>query len=101
MTRKGRRTSGGIELTEELIEKLADEAERGYDVERLAKRGRGRPPLGSSAATTFQVRLDPELRRALEERADAEETTPSAVARRALREHLRLDPRNGSSRPPA
>src|SRR5690348_5814898 len=32
---KGRSTSGGIELTDELIERLAAEAERGYDVKRL------------------------------------------------------------------
>lgn len=31
-------TSGGVEITDELIEQLSDEAERGYDIQRL------RPP---------------------------------------------------------
>jgi hypothetical protein len=31
-------TSGGVELTEELLDRLAAEAEQGYDVERLQER---------------------------------------------------------------
>lgn len=31
-------TSGGVELTDELVERLAKEAEHGYDVERLRPR---------------------------------------------------------------
>src|SRR5947209_15051449 len=80
-------TSGGVELTDELVEQLADEAERGYDISRLTRR-RGRPPLGSAAAVLFQVRLDPALRGALAQRADEEQTTPSDVARRALQAYL-------------
>ncbi len=42
-------TSGGVELTEELIERLAGEAEEGYDVERLRPRSsHGRPPTPPS-----------------------------------------------------
>lgn len=93
MRKKDRGTSGGIELTEEVIERLAEEAEQGYDVEPLQRsRRRGRPPLGSGAASTFQVRLEPELRQALEACADEEETTPSAIVRRALREYLHRRP---------
>lgn len=33
-------TSGGVELTEPLIDRLAEEAEAGYDVERLRPRTR-------------------------------------------------------------
>jgi hypothetical protein len=33
-----RRTSGGVELTDEVIEKLAEEAEQGYDLDRLKER---------------------------------------------------------------
>jgi ribbon-helix-helix CopG family protein len=80
------RTSGGVELTDALINELSAEAERGYDAARLGRRPRrGRPPMGNKAASVFQVRLDPALRRELEERADAEETTPSDLMRRALR----------------
>lgn len=95
MTREDYGTSGGIRLTNELIEKLAEEAERGYDVEELRRRHqRGRPPIGSGAASVFQVRLEPELREALTRRADDDETTPSTVARQALRGYLDLDPQH-------
>jgi CRISPR-associated endonuclease/helicase Cas3 len=41
-------TSGGVELTDELIERLAAEAEEGYDVEELRPAPRqGRPPMGA------------------------------------------------------
>jgi hypothetical protein len=89
MTDEHKRTSGGVELTDSVISELATEAERGYDIARLGRRPRrGRPPLGDKAATVFQVRLDPALRRLLEDRADAEATTPSDLMRRALREYL-------------
>lgn len=82
-------TSGEIELTEEQLEALVEEAEHGYDTDRLRTRSRrGRPALGSEAATVFHVRLPPRLRQALEEAADAEETTPSDILRQALAEYL-------------
>lgn len=88
MTTRRHGTAAGVELTDEVVAKLAEEAERGYDIGTLKRRGRGRPPLGASAATTFQVRLDPALRKALEDAADADQTTPSEVVRSALREAL-------------
>jgi CRISPR-associated endonuclease/helicase Cas3 len=82
-------SSGGVELTDELIERLAREAEEGYDVERLRPRSRrGRPPIGSEAAALFQVRLEPELRSALAHAAQLQQTSPSEMARRALRTYL-------------
>ena len=88
MSDKTHKTSRGVELTDDLIEELAKEAERGYDITELRRRRPGRPPLGSRPATVFQVRLDPELREALERCARTEETTPSEIARRALRAYL-------------
>lgn len=35
-------TSGGVELTDDVVERLADEAERGYDVDHLRDRARER-----------------------------------------------------------
>lgn len=71
-------TSGGVELTDELIEQLAREAEEGYGVRRLRPRSRrGRPPIGSEAAALFQVRLEPELRESLVRAAQIEQTSPS------------------------
>lgn len=80
-------TSRGTVLTDEVVQRLADEAEAGFDPKRLKPR-RGRPPIGTVAATVFQVRLDSELRSALERRASDEGTTPSELARRLLRAQL-------------
>lgn len=80
-------TSGGVAIPEEEIERLAAEAEAGYEPARLRRRG-GRTPMGSGPAEVVPVRLDPELRQALEARARAEATTASEVIRRALRDYL-------------
>jgi hypothetical protein len=79
-------TSGGVEITDALIERLADRAERGFDHARL--RPRGRPPLGDAPAKVTQVRLPPDLAAALAKRAARDQTVPSEVIRRALRAYL-------------
>ena len=53
----------------------------------LRRRG-GRPPIGSAAASVESVRLDPELREALIERARRNRETTSSVIRKALRKYL-------------
>ena len=84
-------TESGRPITDQDIESLAAEAEAGYDVETLIARGnkRGRPTLGSAPASVESVRLDPELRRQLLDRAEAEGTTTSELIREALRRYLR------------
>jgi hypothetical protein len=81
-------TKTGRVLSDAEIESLADEAEGGYDVEELKQRRRGRPLLGSAPAEVVPVRLDPDLKRAVEARAEAEHTTLSEVIREALRQFL-------------
>jgi hypothetical protein len=83
-------TRSGQPITDADVEVLAAEAEAGYDVDMLISRRakRGRPALGSAAASVESVRLDPELRAELLERARAEGTTPSEVIREALRRLL-------------
>jgi predicted DNA-binding protein len=81
------KTKTGLVLTEEVIEGFVAEAEAGYDVATL--RRRGRPRMGSGAATTVPVRMDPELRQALTERAERERTSASEIVREALRRYLR------------
>lgn len=44
--------------------------------------------MGSSAAGVESVRLDPELREALAQRAEQDHDTTSSVVRKALREYL-------------
>ncbi len=81
-------TETGEILTDTDIERMAEEAERGYDVEVLKSRRRGRPMLGGAPSAVVPVRLDPDLRQAVEARADAEHTTTSEIIRQALRRFL-------------
>ncbi len=77
-------------ITDELVETMADDAERGYDVDEILRRRRGgRPPMGSAASTVESVRLDPELKRDLILRAAAEHITVSEAIRRAIGQYLR------------
>jgi predicted transcriptional regulator len=46
--------------------------------------------MGSGPAETLPVRLEPELRQALDDRAAAEHTSASDVVRRALRQYLKV-----------
>jgi hypothetical protein len=83
------RHKDGTPITDTDIQAMADEAERGYDVDALLQHRRGgRPPLGSAAASVESVRLDPELKRALLLRADQEHVSVSEVIRRAIGEYL-------------
>jgi hypothetical protein len=84
-------TRSGQPITDTDIQALAAEAEAGYDVDRLIERRhkRGRPALGSSPASVESVRLDPELRLELLQRALSEGTTTSEIIREALRRFLR------------
>jgi hypothetical protein len=84
------RTASGKPITNELVKELADKAEAGYDVEETVRRRGGRPPIGSAAASVESVRLDPELREALAERAERDHETTSSVIRKALRKYLQV-----------
>lgn len=77
------RSTAGVELTDDVLEQMAQEAEAGLDITKLRRRP-GRPAMGSGPAETLPVRLDPELRKALDDRAVSEETTASHVVREAL-----------------
>ena len=82
-------SANGVELTDDVIERLADKAEAGSDVEKL-KPGvkRGRPPIGDGPAEVVQVRLDPQLRAAVTTRAEHDGVNTSEIVRQALRHHL-------------
>ncbi|HUZ23953.1 MAG TPA: ribbon-helix-helix domain-containing protein [Streptosporangiaceae bacterium] len=82
--------SDGTPVTEGVIGELADEAERGYDVDEIIRRRRGgRPAMGASPASVESVRLDPELKRDLLLRAAAEGRSVSDVIRSALHQYLK------------
>jgi hypothetical protein len=97
-TSGSRPTSGGVPVTEKLIDELSAAAERGYEPAKLRKRGR--PPLGAGPSEIVPVRLDPELRRALVDRAEGEETTQSELVRRALRTFLGAERDRQENDPP-
>jgi predicted HicB family RNase H-like nuclease len=80
----------GRTIDDDLVDELAAKAERGYDVDEILRRRRGgRPPIGSGPASVESVRLDPELQRALAERAERDQESASSVIRKALRSYLR------------
>ena len=82
-------TVAGRVLTDADLDAIAEEVEHAdYDVEELKTRRRGRPLLGSAPAEVVPVRLDPELKNAVEARAEAEHLTTSEIIRRALRRYL-------------
>jgi hypothetical protein len=88
---KTHRTRSGRTLTDEEIDALSNEvAETDYDVESLKTRRRGRPPMGSGPAEVVPVRIDPELRAAIEALAEAEHTTTSEIIREAIRRFLEV-----------
>jgi predicted HicB family RNase H-like nuclease len=88
MTTHGIRADG-TPITDEVVEVLADEAERGYDVDELRRRRGGRPAMRSSASSVESVRLDPELKRDLLLRASEDGISVSDAIRVALREYVK------------
>jgi len=82
-------TASGKVLTEADLDAIADEVEHAeFDVEILMRRHRGRPAMGSAPAEVVPVRIDPELKAALEARAVADGSSTSEVIREALRRFL-------------
>jgi hypothetical protein len=71
-------------VTEEQIQKWADEAEAGYDVEELKRRGRGRPGRGAEPMQVVAVRLTAEELDALDEAASRQHMSRSEAIRAAL-----------------
>lgn len=81
-------TASGKRITDELVADLSERAEVGFDPDEIARRRTGRPTMGDAPATVESVRLDPELRKALSERARRDRETTSSVIRKALRRYL-------------
>lgn len=79
-----RETINGVPVTEEQIAAWVAEAEAGYDVEALKKRGRGRPGRGAEPSQVVALRLTVAEIAALDARAKDEGKTRSEVIREAL-----------------
>lgn len=84
-----RTTKSGRELSDAELDAIADEVETtDYDVEALKERRRGRPTMGSGPADIVPVRIDPELKAAIEARAESDHTSTSELIREAIRRYL-------------
>lgn len=79
-------TVNGVPVSEEKIQEWADEAERGYDVEKLRKRGR--KPMGDGPARVVPVRVDDTLLSALDQRAEHDHLSRSELIRAAIRAYV-------------
>ena len=89
--RKIHRTASGRVLADGDVDAIAAEVETAeFDVEVLKSRRRGRPMIGAAPAEVVPVRIDPELKAAIDARAVADETTASDVIREALRRYLEV-----------
>lgn len=76
-------TINGVPVTDGMIQDWADEAEAGYDIEKLRKRGR--PTVGDGPGVVVPVRMDAALLEALNARAEKEQVSRSEVIRAAVR----------------
>ncbi|MEQ6899228.1 ribbon-helix-helix protein, CopG family [Microbacterium sp. KR10-403] len=77
-------TIDGVPVTEDQIAAWATEAEAGYDVAALKKRGRGRPGRGAEPSQVVALRLTSEELAQLDARAAHENKTRSEFIRDAL-----------------
>lgn len=77
-------TIGRFPVTEEQIASWAAEAEAGYDVQELRKRGRGRPGRGAEPSQVVTLRLTATELAAIDARAARESKSRSEVIREAL-----------------
>ena len=90
-TPKYPRTKSGLEVTPEVADALADEAERGYDLSKAKRQFVGRPSLsGGGASPRMSFRITPELYLALEERAEKEGRSVSDLAREAVARYIQV-----------
>jgi predicted transcriptional regulator len=71
-------------VSEKQIQKWADEAEAGYDVDELERRGRGRPGRGAEPMQVVAVRLTAEEVAALDAAAAKKDMSRSEAIRTAL-----------------
>jgi hypothetical protein len=89
-TKSKRRTRSGTEVTSEITDALAEEAERGYDLTGARRRRVGRPSLaGRGASPRVSFRTTPELYRAAQRQARKEGRTLSDLAREAVARYIK------------
>lgn len=93
------KTKTGRDLSDQDIERLADDAERGFDLSRWTPR-RGRPRLEASAtgpSPRIVARVSPSLHARATQRAAIEGRTMSEVVRDLLEEYAEMPTRDRGS----
>ena len=80
-------TVNGVPVTDDVIEDLVTDAEKGFPGATFKPVGRPRT-VGGKPAQTVTVRLDPDRISAVQERAEREHTSASEIMRRALDHYL-------------
>jgi CRISPR-associated endonuclease/helicase Cas3 len=88
-THKNPKTKSGTEITPEIADALATEAERGYDLSKAKQRRVGRPSLaGHGNSPRMSFRTTPNLYRAAQKRAKEEGRSISDLAREAVARYV-------------
>ncbi len=73
-----------VNITQNQLDTWVSEAEQGYDLEALKKRGRGRPGRGTDPAQVVAVRLTADELSALDRLAAEKHLTRSELVRQAI-----------------
>jgi hypothetical protein len=83
------KTKSGLELTPEVTDKIAEEAEAGYDLTNARLISIGRPSLNvSGESRTIQVRVNDALDVQVRAMAKEQDRTVSELVRDALRQYV-------------
>lgn len=77
-------TINGVAVTEAQIEQWAADAEAGFDIAAIKRRGRGRPGRGAEAAQVVAIRLTAEEIAHIDAAAARSGTSRSELIRAAL-----------------
>jgi hypothetical protein len=83
------KTESGTEITPEIADALAAEAERGYDLSKARRVRVGRPSLATGTSPRLSFRVSAELLRVAQRRAGEEGRSVSDLAREAVARYVR------------
>ena len=82
------RLKSGKTVTDEEIDRIADEvASRDFDLSKLTRLP-GRPLMGKAVAQVVPVRIEPAIVKSIDRRAKKEGTTRSEIIRQAINTYL-------------
>ena len=82
------RLKSGKTVTDEEIDRIADEvASRDFDLSKLTRLP-GRPLMGKAVAQVVPVRIEPAIVKSIDRRAKKEGTTRSDIIRQAINNYL-------------